>query len=77
VKETTHPSYQAWSYAALLNGFNQTVYEENIQLIPCAYLHNYVDDGIITNFFYKEYIEKAPLFFKPDAIKLRDLLNAM
>lgn len=25
VKETAHPSYQAWSYAALLNGFNQTV----------------------------------------------------
>ncbi len=23
VKETAHPSYQAWSYAALLNGFDQ------------------------------------------------------
>ena len=33
-----HPSYQAWSYAALLKGFNATVYEEDIGLRPCAYL---------------------------------------
>src|SRR5665213_1409127 len=46
-REQSHPSYQAWSYAALLNGFNETVYTENIQLQPCAYLHNYVRDGVI------------------------------
>ena len=72
---TPHPSYQAWSYAALLNGFNQTVYEDNIQLKPCAYLHNYEDDGIITNNFYSEYIEKAPLFLKSDALKLREFIK--
>jgi len=73
--ETTHPSYQAWSYATLLEGFNETVYEENIQLKPCAYLHNYYDDGIITNSFYSDYIEKAPLFLKGDAIKLREFIK--
>lgn len=26
-RETVHPSYQAWSYAALLQGFNTAVYE--------------------------------------------------
>ena len=33
-----HPSYQAWSYAAFLRGFNEAVYEENqgIGLQPCA-----------------------------------------
>ncbi|MES3016779.1 MAG: DUF2075 domain-containing protein [Bacteroidota bacterium] len=75
LSETTHPCYQAWSYSALLNGFNETVYEENIQLKPCAYLHNYTDDGVITNPFYGEYINKAPLFLKPDAIKLRDFIK--
>ncbi|WP_238387954.1 hypothetical protein, partial [Pararcticibacter amylolyticus] len=35
-----HPSYQAWSYAALLQDFNETVATDNIQLKPCAYLHN-------------------------------------
>ncbi|NEU10102.1 DUF2075 domain-containing protein [Flavihumibacter sp. R14] len=74
-KDTAHPSYQAWSYAALLNGFNQAVYDENIQLSPCAYLHNYTADGIIDNKFYSEYIEKAPIFLKPDAIKLREFIK--
>lgn len=67
--ETSHPSYQAWSYCALLQGFNETVYEENIQLRPCAYLHNYIPDDVIKNEFYADYIEKAPVFLEGDAEK--------
>ncbi len=74
-RETSHPSYQAWSYATLLQSFNQTVYEEKIQLKPCAYLHNYEPDNVINNDFYKEYIDKAPIFLKPDALKLRDFIK--
>jgi len=73
--ETPHPSYQAWSYKCLLEDFNQTVQEEKIQLYPCAYLHNYEQDDVITNKFYGEYIQKAPVFLKPDAIKLRDFIK--
>lgn len=68
-REVSHPSYQAWSYAALLQGFNETVYEENIQLRPCAYLHNYIEDDVIKNDFYAEYIQKAPVFLEGDAEK--------
>jgi len=75
-KETAHPSYQAWSYKRLLEDFNQTVYEENINLYPCAYLHNYEQDDVITNDFYKEYIDQAPVFLKPDAIKLREFIKS-
>jgi len=75
LSEENHPSYQAWSYASLINGFNQTVYEENIQIKPCAYLHNYVDDGIITNSFYSDYIAKAPVFLKNDKVKLREFIK--
>ena len=75
VGEHTHPSYQAWSYATLLKGFNEVVYKENIQLHPCAYLHNYAEDGVIRNEFYAEYINKAPIFLKSDAIKLRDFIK--
>jgi len=74
--ETLHPSYQAWSYKRLLEDFNQTVQEEKIQLYPCAYLHNYEQDSVITNDFYKEYIQKAPLFLKRDALKLREFIKA-
>jgi DUF2075 family protein len=75
VTETSHPSYQAWSYAALLQSFNATVDEENIKLHPCAYLHNYEPDDNITNEFYSYYIEKAPVFLQPDAIKLREFIK--
>jgi len=74
--ETSHPSYQAWSYASLLKNFNETVYTDNINLTPCAYLHNYEDNqNIINNNFYKHYIEKAPAFFKSDALKLRSFIK--
>lgn len=74
-RQTPHPSYQAWSYKRLLEDFNQTVQEENIQLYPCAYLHNYEQDDVITNDFYSEYTQKAPVFLKSDALKLRDFIK--
>ncbi len=73
--ETSHPSYQAWSYAAMLQDFSTTVQEENITLSPCAYLHNYENDTVIRNDFYKEYLDKAPVFLKRDADKLRDFIK--
>src|SRR5688572_27713847 len=63
-REVVHPSYQAWSYATLLEGFNTAVYEGGIHLRPCAYLHNYVSDGAIDGPHYSNYIAKAPLFLK-------------
>lgn len=74
--ETPHPSYQAWSYKCLLEDYNQTVREERIQLYPCAYLHNYVQDDVITNKFYNDYIQKAPVFLKSDAQKLQEFIKA-
>jgi DUF2075 family protein len=75
--ETNHPSYQAWSYAALLNGFNEAVYGGDMSLQPCAYLHNYVQDGVINHNFYSHYIERAPLFLKGDVErdKLREFIK--
>jgi uncharacterized protein len=73
--ETSHPSYQAWSYKRLLEDYNATVEEEKINLVPCAYLHNYEPDNVITNEFYADYIDKAPVFLKPDAIKLREFIK--
>lgn len=76
VRETNHPSYQAWSYAALLSSFNEAVYKGDIQLKPCAYLHNYsIDDDVVTNEFYSEYISKAPVFLRSDALKLRAFIK--
>ncbi|AZC36881.1 DUF2075 domain-containing protein [Pseudomonas chlororaphis] len=75
--ETIHPSYQVWSYATLLEGFNEAVYDKGIQVRPCAYLHNYVSDGVIDSAHYDAYTSKAPLFLKgPDELtKLRSFLK--
>lgn len=75
--ETIHPSYQVWSYAALLQGFNEAVYDKSIEIRPCAYLHNYVSDGVIDSAHYQIHTDKAPLFLKgPDELsKLRGFLK--
>jgi DUF2075 family protein len=75
MSETNHPSYQAWSYAALLEGFNEAVYNGQILLQPCAFLHNYIVDDVIANPFYSDHIKKAPLFLKTDILKLREFIK--
>lgn len=75
VGEHTHPSYQVWSYANMLENFNETIAEDKINLVPCAYLHNYIADDVIRNDHYKEYLEKAPVFLRGDALKLRDFIQ--
>ena len=77
-REGAHPCYQAWSYAALLEGFNEAVYKRSVALSPCAYLHNYVQDGVIDHAaYYGEYIRKAPLFLKGEIERqhLRDFIK--
>jgi len=73
--ETSHPSYQAWSYSTALQDFSETVRNENIKLSPCAYLHNYEEDKVIRNPFYKKYLDKAPAFLKRDSEKLRSFIR--
>lgn len=75
-REITHPSYQAWSYASLIEDFNQKVQDDNIQLKPCAFLHNYrpIDQDPLTDPFYDYHIQKAPLFMERDIEKLSDFI---
>ncbi len=75
LSEEPHPSYQAWSYSTFLTGFNEVVYNEDIRLKPCAYLHNHTDNQTITNKFYAEYLEKAPAFCKGDKVKLQEFIK--
>jgi len=78
IVETTHPSYQAWSYAALIEDYNENVQEDRIGLWPCTYLHNYFISGQndpLIDPIYSHYIEDAPIFAKGDAEKLRDFIK--
>ena len=75
LREVTHPSYQAWTYAALIRDFNVEVQEGKIALHPCAYLHNCLDPSAIKSPFYGEHIAQAPLFIRDDVGLLRDFLK--
>ena len=77
LREVPHPSYQAWSYASLINSYNQDVYNRNVGLHPCAFLHNYdltEGDPIISE-QYKCYIDVAPMFGSKDFEKLRNFIK--
>lgn len=75
VVETSHPSYQAWSYAAHIEDFNETVRNEKIGLEPCAYLHNLSSEKIIRDKFYESHLKNAPVFISRDAKKLSEFLK--
>ncbi|OCS93458.1 DUF2075 domain-containing protein [Caryophanon latum] len=76
-RQTTHPSYQAWSYAALIEDFNEEVRNRPIHLKPCAYLHNYIvdDNDPLVDGHYAEHIDKAPVFRKGEMAQLRSFIK--
>jgi len=75
--EGPHPSYQAWTYASLLESFNEAVQDRAIGLRPCAYLHNYVSDSVIDSPHYADHLARAPLFLKGEGEreKLRNFIK--
>lgn len=75
--EVAHPSYQAWSYAALIEDYNENVQLQEIQLKPCAYLHNYrkVPNDPLTDEIYDHYLDLAPVYTKGEVERLRDFIK--
>jgi len=77
LRETLHPSYQAWSYYSFIKDFNESVQDNLISLYPCAYLHNFESEFRleIDNEIYAYYVNLAPLYLKGDALKLREFIE--
>ena len=77
VRKVVHPSYQAWSYAAMIYDYNQNVQMGNIVLHPCVYMHNYRKSNPekLEQNQYKEYVEDAPVFARGEVSKLRDFVK--
>lgn len=63
-RRVVHPSYQAWSYAALIKDYNEYVQDAEIELHPCAYLHNYprVGNDPLDAKQYEDILADAPAF---------------
>ena len=75
-REVAHPSQQAYSYAKLIEHFNESVRENNISLRPCAYLHNYKEQyrGELCHDKYIEAINDAPVFIEQDGLTLTEFI---
>lgn len=76
-RRVVHPSYQAWSYARLISDYNAAVQDLKIQLIPCAFLHNYIrqDHDPLDDEQYDTYTSVAPAFTKGQVRDLRALIK--
>jgi uncharacterized protein len=74
-REVTHPSYQAWTYASLIRDFNVEVQEGQIEVQPCAYLHNCAHPSPVMSPSYAEHMARAPLFLREDVEKLSEFLK--
>ena len=74
-REVTHPSYQAWTYAALIRDFNEAVEEGGIELRPCAYLHNCTTPEALRAEVYRHHTEQAPLFVKREEERLKRFIR--
>src|SRR3989344_6294408 len=77
MRETTHPSYQIWTYYNMIKDFNESVQSGNIEIYPCAYLHNFKKEfeSEITDEIYMDCIKVAPLYLSGDAGKLRSFIE--
>ncbi|MDA2955657.1 MAG: DUF2075 domain-containing protein [Actinomycetota bacterium] len=75
LREETHPSYQAWSYASHLHMFNEYVYTNALEISACAYLHNCEARAVINDARYADKLAKAPVFIKGQLDDLQGLIK--
>ena len=71
IRDERHPSYQAWSYASHLKQYNEYVYSNDLEVSACAYLHNCVNDEVISDARFADDLEKAPVFIKGEIEGIR------
>ena len=63
-----HPSYQAYSYSRFLINYSQIIQNDHLELVPCAYLHNFKREfrSALSSEIYKEWYTAAPFFIRDE-----------
>ncbi|CAM4410819.1 DUF2075 domain-containing protein [Paenibacillus alkaliterrae] len=76
IRETTHPSYQAWSYRQFIVDMNSAVYDTDVTAHSVAFLHNYREKTPepLKAEQYEKTIMEAPLFLQHETRKLQDFI---
>ena len=75
-REVLHPSYQARSYASLLEMYNQYVYETPVEVSSCAYLHNALENNVINDSRYEEALRNTPVFIHGEKDQVVELITS-
>ncbi|MEN9792159.1 MAG: hypothetical protein RL330_237, partial [Actinomycetota bacterium] len=75
VRDVPHPSYQAHSYASHLRQFNEFVYENNVKVEACAYLHNCPSGAVINDPRFSAQLAQTPVFVKGQSAGVRELIR--
>jgi DUF2075 family protein len=73
-RDVVHPSYQARSYASLLEMYNEYVYETPVRVQSCAYLHNCPELEVVNDSRYEEALRKTPVFIKGQKSEIVSLI---
>ncbi|KQO14675.1 DUF2075 domain-containing protein [Paenibacillus sp. Leaf72] len=76
VRETTHPSYQAWSYRQYIVDMNAAVHSQDVNAHSVAFLHNYQEKNPepLKSKQYEKMIAEAPLFLSHETKKLQEFI---
>ena len=75
-EERAHPSWQAYSYAAIIKHFNEAIEVHKIELLPLAFLHDY-NEGFLDQInapIYQDTIKLAPIFIRNQYQELREFI---
>ena len=72
-----HPSYQAYSYSRFMSNYSQVIHDRDIDLVPCAYLHNYQPryKQALSDEIYKEWYSSAPFFIMDEVQQFNEFIK--
>ena len=76
LRDALHPSYQAWSYSSHLKMYNEYIYEANVSVNACAYLHNCEDSNFVNASRYEVRLREVPVFVKGQVSELRSMISS-
>lgn len=75
LRRVVHPAYQVITYRDLLCDYNKYIQDENVLVIPCVIMHNYVPDNIINSSLFSKNLKDVNIFYKEDFNKLVEFIN--
>lgn len=72
-----HPSYQAYAYSTFIKNSSEQVQDEDIGIIPCAYLHNYdpMYKSALADPIYETWYNEAPYFIRDEYAQIQSFIK--